>query len=490
MFAYGQTGTGKTFTMEGPSGDEGLMHQAVHMLFENLDSSKSVYYQYVQLYNADFKDLLDPESKKKLVVEEGKNFMKVRGANMTQAQSAAELMAGVREGAQYRAAGKTNMNDASSRSHAILAVIVTDKEPEDGTVMYLVDLAGSERVSRSGVTAGSNAFNEATNINSALSALSRVTMALVERDGKRAGHIPYKDNALTELLKSGIGGNSKTALISCITAADDSLEESLNTLRFAMQASHVKNKVADKEKKDKEAAAAEAIEDAGNVPALGADGTGEIDTPQGKIHVKGSWSGGGTAVICLHALNQTGSQFDGVINELQGQGRILAPNLEITTEKDPTIYHSKLLALLDWLGIAKPVLYGRDMGAVVAASFKVAHPTRAGPLVLDNMTQKCDEAEYKKRMKANPDYVMKQWQDCWAWIADIMEKDKAKQGKNVKSLKGKVVLLWPCHFKGNPDPKMKNSHMALAVAKALKTQVVDSYTFTDVEVAAEILKVM
>ena len=154
MFAYGQTGTGKTFTMDGPPGDEGLMHHSIHMLFAGLGGGKAVSIQYVQLYNADFKDLLEPEAPKKLTVEEGPAFMTVRGAAVLRAASADALLRAVAKGAAYRASGKTNMNDASSRSHAILLVMIAEEaKPEAANAMYLVDLAGSERTKRSGVEA-------------------------------------------------------------------------------------------------------------------------------------------------------------------------------------------------------------------------------------------------------------------------------------------------------------------------------------------------
>ena len=112
----------------------------------------------------------------------------------------------------------------------------------------MIDLAGSERNKRSGATG--RRFNEATAINVALSALGRVVLNLVENNGKRWKHVSYYDNPLTHLLMPGLGGKSITALISCITAAADSISESTQTLRFSVQASHVKNKVDAKVKKD------------------------------------------------------------------------------------------------------------------------------------------------------------------------------------------------------------------------------------------------
>ena len=192
------------------------------------------------------------------------------------------------------------MNDASSRSHAVLLVMVAERgaPPEQGVCLYMIDLAGSERQKRSGVSgqgfsemaphtgrkatayerrrappSGCSCVAQARGAapaaavgrppdqlrpragrfplqvanNAALSTLGRVVTSLVEKDGSRAAHIGYKDSPLTDLLKCGLGGASQTALVACLTAASDSLDESLNTLRFAVQCSHVKNKVAARE---------------------------------------------------------------------------------------------------------------------------------------------------------------------------------------------------------------------------------------------------
>ena len=194
LFAYGQTGSGKTYTMEGPVGDEGCVQFAARQLFARLPAGRAIMYQYVQLYNTEFLDLLDPPTEavtagmarsKKLSIEEGKRFMCVRGATIATASSADRMLEDVKRGASFRATGATNMNDASSRSHAILIVVVAPEDKasaaaegvtaaalgEFGTAFYLVDLAGSERTKRSGVSG--RAFDEATAINTALSALRK-----------------------------------------------------------------------------------------------------------------------------------------------------------------------------------------------------------------------------------------------------------------------------------------------------------------------------
>merc|ERR1719387_718700 len=131
------------------------------------------------------------------------------------------------------------------------------KPPMASSSMFIVDLAGSERIARSGVTG--QGFDEATSINQSLTSLGRVVITLIDAGTNRKTFIPYNASPLTMVLKGGLGGNSKTALIACVTQAGDSISESVSTLRFAMQASHVKNKVANKEAKDAKNAEKDAI---------------------------------------------------------------------------------------------------------------------------------------------------------------------------------------------------------------------------------------
>jgi hypothetical protein len=218
--------------------------------------------------------------------------------------------------------------------------------------------------------------------------------------------------------RCGIGGNSRTALVACLTASSDSLDESLNTLRFAVQCSHVKNKVAKKDKKDVEKAKAADIASSGNELDFDADGAAEVPLPAGTISVRGSWDDASLpAVILLSDSEHTmgwGSedpaqarrkcllasapeawrlpllvlrpcarpppQFDGLVALLKGSARVICPKIGWgKDEKQPEKYVPQLLALCDWLGLAKPVVYGRDCGAMVALAFKIAcaPPTHA-----------------------------------------------------------------------------------------------------------------
>merc|ERR1712087_1008692 len=148
-------------------------------------------------------------------------------------------------GNQNRSVGATNMNEHSSRSHAIFVVTVEcgETSADDGEnhirvgKLNMVDLAGSERQSKTG--AQGVRFKEATKINLSLSALGNVISALVEGKGK---HIPYRDSKLTRLLQDSFGGNTKTVMIACISPAADNYDETLSTLRYANRAKNIKNK--------------------------------------------------------------------------------------------------------------------------------------------------------------------------------------------------------------------------------------------------------
>ena len=374
---------------------------------------------------------------------------------------------------------------------------------------------------------------EATSINSALSALGRVVLGLVERDGQRASHVPYMDSPLTYLLKSGLGGNSKTALIACVTAADDSFDESVNTLRFATQASHVKNAVAAKDARAGRAAADAAVESAGHALAL-ADGAGEVAPPgadrDGVAHkdwapsplreakrpylevalpggavvsVRGRWGdGGGVPLLCLtdsstavHGEKAEPTQFDGVLAALDGDGgfaRALTVDLRIDKDKEPYPFAATLLALMDHLGVARAVLYGRDAGALVACALRVAQPKRVAALVIENRRERCDEAQFKKRMKKDPNYCFGGYGGPWMMIAGaaMLDSSGGTTLKDLKKLGGRIVLLWPQHKSGRPA---KNYVMDFckAIMKVVKAiQLVDSYQFTDADIAKELKAVL
>ena len=314
IFAYGQTGTGKTYTIAGPAEDPGIVCRCLKDIFQGLPAGKELYYEYVQLYLDDFKDLLVPDAKDLGKLVDGKAGVELPGLSSHKATSANDVLKALEKGASRRATRSQDMNEVSSRSHAILMLRLKDAS---GTIssMFIVDLAGSERVARSGVTG--EGFDEATNINLSLTALGRVVITLI--DNAKA-FIPYNASPLTMLLKTGLGGNSKTALIACVTQSADSLSESVSTLRFAMQASHVKNKVAKQEAQDQADLEKEKLAEAGNHLQL-VGGKGMVTLTSGELEVWGSWtSAAENTVLLLGGLGADLAELQEVIAALGERG--------------------------------------------------------------------------------------------------------------------------------------------------------------------------
>lgn len=317
IFAYGQTGTGKTYTIAGPAEDPGIVCRCLTDIFQGLPADKELYYEYVQLYLDDFKDLLVPDAKDLGKLVDGKAGVELPGLSSHKATSANDVLKALEKGASRRATRAQDMNEVSSRSHAILMLRLKDGNGSNGTIasMFIVDLAGSERVARSGVKG--EGFDEATNINLSLTALGRVVITLI--DNAKA-FIPYNASPLTMLLKTGLGGNSKTALIACVTQSADSLSESVSTLRFAMQASHVKNKVAKQEAQDQADLEKEKLAEAGNHLQL-VGGKAMVTLTSGELEVWGSWtSAAENTVLLLGGLGADLAELQEVIAALKEKG--------------------------------------------------------------------------------------------------------------------------------------------------------------------------
>ncbi|KAI1283708.1 Osmotic avoidance abnormal protein 3 [Halotydeus destructor] len=241
VFAYGQTGCGKSFSMQGvssPASQRGIIPRAFEHIFEAISTSEKskflVHASYLEIYNEEIRDLLEaPESG---VYVSGLSMHPVH--NVTQCEGIME------QGWKNRAVGATLMNADSSRSHSIFTVylerIDTDMDADNNIrkgKLNLVDLAGSERQAKTGATG--DRLKEATKINLSLSALGNVISALV--DGK-SKHIPYRDSKLTRLLQDSLGGNTKTLMVACLSPADNNYDETLSTLRYANRAKNIKNK--------------------------------------------------------------------------------------------------------------------------------------------------------------------------------------------------------------------------------------------------------
>ncbi|XP_065165361.1 kinesin-like protein KIF3A [Atheta coriaria] len=251
IFAYGQTGTGKTFTMAGDNKVpelKGIIPNAFSHIFSHIaraseEKAFAVTVTYLEIYNEDVRDLLSNTPNTKLEVRERKDvgvYVKdLMGFTVDSIESITELMT---RGNNNRMTRSTLMNDVSSRSHAIFTITIESKDRLDNKTrigkLNLVDLAGSERVSRTHATG--DRLKEASNINQSLSVLGNVISALVDC---KSTHIPYRNSKLTRLLQDSLGGNSKTAMIAMVSPSDADYEESICTLRYASRVKYIKNTV-------------------------------------------------------------------------------------------------------------------------------------------------------------------------------------------------------------------------------------------------------
>ncbi|XP_029543497.1 kinesin-like protein KIF3B [Oncorhynchus nerka] len=251
ILAYGQTGTGKTFTMLGmPTDNErGIIPNSFNHIFTQISRSQNQQYlvraSYLEIYREEVRDLLCKDNNKKLDLKENPDSgVYVKDLSSVVSKNVTELEHVMNIGDQSRSVGFTNMNERSSRSHAIFMITVECSEKgADGEdhirvgKLNMVDLAGSERQRKTG--ANGERLKEATKINLSLSALGNVISALV--DGKST-HIPYRDSKLTRLLQDSLGGNAKTVMVATLGPASKNYEESLTTLRYADRAKNIKNK--------------------------------------------------------------------------------------------------------------------------------------------------------------------------------------------------------------------------------------------------------
>ncbi|KAL4222761.1 Kinesin-1 heavy chain [Mactra antiquata] len=250
IFAYGQTSSGKTHTMEGVLGDgdlQGIIPRIVQDIFnyiygmdENLEFHIKV--SYFEIYMDKIRDLLDV-TKTNLSVHEDKNKVTyVKGATERFVLSPEEVMEAIDEGKANRHVAVTNMNEHSSRSHSVFLINVkqenTETQKKLSGKLYLVDLAGSEKVSKTGAEGA--VLDEAKNINKSLSALGNVISALAE--GNKS-HVPYRDSKLTRILQESLGGNARTTMIICCSPASYNESETKSTLLFGQRAKTIKNVV-------------------------------------------------------------------------------------------------------------------------------------------------------------------------------------------------------------------------------------------------------
>ena len=250
IFAYGQTGTGKTYTMEGNDNetDKGIIPRSIDWIFNNIKNYPAqqflVRVSFVEIYNEEVRDLLSKVKRQKLNVREKDKVFYVENVTIIQAENSKMTLDIMKAGRANRATGATKMNPGSSRSHSIFSITVESSTTDEaGESHYkvgklnLVDLAGSERQSKTESTG--ERFVEATKINLSLTCLGSVINKLVS--GKQQ-YIPYRDSKLTMLLQDSLGGNTKTVMIANVGPADYNYDETMNTLWYAQRAKKIKNK--------------------------------------------------------------------------------------------------------------------------------------------------------------------------------------------------------------------------------------------------------
>ncbi|XP_063064958.1 kinesin-like protein KIF1B isoform X3 [Engraulis encrasicolus] len=257
IFAYGQTGAGKSYTMMGKQeeGQEGIIPLLCEELFEKIndnnngDISYSVEVSYMEIYCERVRDLLNPKNKGNLRVREhpllGPYVEDLSKLAVTSYTDIADLMDA---GNKARTVAATNMNETSSRSHAVFTIVFTQRKHDNETDLStekvskisLVDLAGSERADSTG--AKGTRLKEGANINKSLTTLGKVISALAEvsKKKKKSDFIPYRDSVLTWLLRENLGGNSRTAMVAALSPADINYDETLSTLRYADRAKQIK----------------------------------------------------------------------------------------------------------------------------------------------------------------------------------------------------------------------------------------------------------
>ncbi|XP_066297686.1 kinesin-like protein KIF12 isoform X4 [Branchiostoma lanceolatum] len=267
-FAFGQTGSGKTHTITGPmtmfeddigqdAELQGLIQRAFLYLFDSIGQRKrrdpSTVYTlkatYLEIYNEQVKDLLNPADRPNLPVRWSKEQgFYVENLFCPEFENIDDIMAVLEEGMHNRHVGSHNLNEHSSRSHTMLTLNIDSEmaDPDDAS-MYItkhgkicfVDLAGSEKVKES--KSAGDALVETTNINKSLLTLGNCISALSDPK-KRSGHIPFRDSKLTKLLSDSLGGTGVTLMVACISPSAYNASETMNTLRYAVRAKRIKNK--------------------------------------------------------------------------------------------------------------------------------------------------------------------------------------------------------------------------------------------------------
>ncbi|OAD01447.1 hypothetical protein MUCCIDRAFT_145725, partial [Mucor lusitanicus CBS 277.49] len=274
ILAYGQTSSGKTYTMGTAIDDhsnpdqEGIIPRAISSLstsstqpLSEKSTKYTVHVSFIEIYNEELIDLLNPapphERAPVTIREDTKGHIIWTGLKEVPVGSTEDVLRFLQMGTENRATGSTDMNAKSSRSHAIFSVTLKQEkwrstsptlaaDEEDGEWMvsnskfHFVDLAGSERLKRT--AAQGDRRKEGININAGLLALGNVISALSDPSSKKSTHVPYRDSKLTRLLQDSLGGNSTTLMIACVSPAEINLTETINTIKYAYRARNIRNK--------------------------------------------------------------------------------------------------------------------------------------------------------------------------------------------------------------------------------------------------------
>lgn len=361
IFAYGQTGAGKSYTMMGKQEEhqEGIIPMICKDLFNRIHDTEtnelkySVEVSYMEIYCERVRDLLNPKNKGNLRVREhpllGPYVEDLSKLAVTDYQDIHDL---IDEGNKARTVAATNMNETSSRSHAVFTIFftqrrhdnMTDLTTEKVSKISLVDLAGSERADSTG--AKGTRLKEGANINKSLTTLGKVISALAEiasknKKSKKADFIPYRDSVLTWLLRENLGGNSKTAMIAAISPADINYDETLSTLRYADRAKQIVCKAIVNEDANAKLIRELKEEIQKLRDLLKAEGIEVQEGPDGKVVCEKrdpnkdemTKSGNGPIKSPTKTRNRNGSTTEMAVDQLQASEKLIAELNETWEEK-------------------------------------------------------------------------------------------------------------------------------------------------------------
>ncbi|CAF2087308.1 kinesin-like protein KIN-8B [Brassica rapa] len=250
VFAYGSTGSGKTYTMVGTRSDPGLMVLSLNTIFDMIKCDKSsddfeVTCSYLEVYNEVIYDLLEKSSGHLELREDPEQGIVVAGLRSIKVYSADRILELLNLGNSRRKTESTEMNSTSSRSHAVLEIAVKRRQNNQNQVvrgkLALVDLAGSERAAET--NNGGQKLRDGANINRSLLALANCINALGKQHKKGLAYVPYRNSKLTRILKDGLSGNSQTVMVATVSPADTQYHHTVNTLKYADRAKEIKTHI-------------------------------------------------------------------------------------------------------------------------------------------------------------------------------------------------------------------------------------------------------